>query len=106
MVWIGPMKRLPILLATLVVACKTKAPPEPRHDPQPQTQGQAQPMVPAAASTMTVAHVQVSPDDPMHGNFTLDMATAGLPPGDLTATIDSTHGKLTCKLFADKAPIT
>ncbi len=61
----------------------------------------------AAPSVMVVATVPVSPDDPVHGHFTIDDATKGLPAGDtLTATIDSSHGKLTCRLYADKAPIT
>jgi peptidyl-prolyl cis-trans isomerase A (cyclophilin A) len=56
---------------------------------------------------MTVAKVPISPDDPVHGQFNLDDATKGLPPGDvLTATIDTSHGKLTCKLLQDDAPIT
>jgi peptidyl-prolyl cis-trans isomerase A (cyclophilin A) len=37
----------------------------------------------------------------------MDDATHGLPPGDqLTATIDTSHGKMSCRLLADKAPIT
>lgn len=101
------MKRA-ILLA-FVVACRTEAAPEPRPDPTPQTQTQTQggTLTPAAATTMSVAQVPISPDDPVHGNFTLDDATKGLPPGgDLTATIDTSHGKLTCHLLPNKAPIT
>ncbi|WP_235880044.1 peptidylprolyl isomerase [Polyangium aurulentum] len=47
------------------------------------------------------------PSDPLEGKWTLDDAVAGLPPGEtLTATIETDHGTLACKLFADKAPIT
>ena len=54
-----------------------------------------------------VATVPVSPDDPAHGKFTLDDATKGLPAGkQLAATIETSLGKLECKLFDDKAPIT
>jgi len=61
----------------------------------------------AAGSTMTVASVPISPDDPVRGKFSLADATKGLAPtGDLTATIDTSHGKMTCKLLSDKAPIT
>ncbi len=98
------------LCVLVVVGCRTEAAPEPRPDPKPQTQTQPQgggTMTPAAATTMTVATVPISPDDPVHGKFTLDDATKGLAPtGGLTATIDTSHGKLTCRLLADKAPIT
>jgi len=53
------------------------------------------------------ASVTPSPDDPLKGKFTLEDATKGLPAGkELVATIDTSMGKLECKLFADKAPIT
>jgi len=49
----------------------------------------------------------VSPDDPLHGKFSLDDATAGLAgKGPLTAEIDTDLGKLECDLYDDKAPIT
>ena len=56
---------------------------------------------------MKVATVPISPDDPVHGQFSLDDATKGLPAGDvLKATFDTSHGKITCTLLQDKAPIT
>jgi peptidyl-prolyl cis-trans isomerase A (cyclophilin A) len=94
------------------VACRTEGAPEPRPDPETTAQqGHTPVQLPAAATgaptVMTVAHVAVSPDDPLHGQFGLDDATKGLPVGDtLTATIDTSHGKMTCKLLQDKAPIT
>ena len=45
--------------------------------------------------------------DPMHGQFTLAQATAGLPPGNtLVADIETSMGTFTCQLLADRAPIT
>ena len=102
-------------MAVLLCACRTEGPPEPHPDPQPQTQETPQPTVSTsvgsnsgpAAPARKVAQVPVSPDDPVHGSFSLDDATHGLPPGDqLTATIDTSHGKMSCRLLADKAPIT
>ena len=60
-----------------------------------------------AAMKRPVNTVQPSPDDPLKGNFTLDDATHGLPPGkQLLATIETSMGKIECKLYDDKAPIT
>ena len=45
--------------------------------------------------------------DPMSGQFTLADATKGITgSGALIATINTTNGTLSCKLFEDKAPIT
>jgi peptidyl-prolyl cis-trans isomerase A (cyclophilin A) len=53
------------------------------------------------------ATVPVSSDDPVKGVWSLDDATKGLPAGkELVATIETSLGKLECKLFDDKAPIT
>jgi peptidyl-prolyl cis-trans isomerase A (cyclophilin A) len=54
-----------------------------------------------------VATVQPSPDDPLAGKFTLDMAVAGLTgKGPLVAEIKTELGKLDCELYDDRAPIT
>jgi len=54
-----------------------------------------------------VATVPVSPDDPLKGVFTLADATQGVSgSGALIATIDTDLGKLDCKLYDDKAPLT
>jgi peptidyl-prolyl cis-trans isomerase A (cyclophilin A) len=54
-----------------------------------------------------VATVTPSPDDPLHGNFSLADATQGVSgSGPLVATIDTDLGKLDCTLYEDKAPIT
>jgi peptidyl-prolyl cis-trans isomerase A (cyclophilin A) len=53
------------------------------------------------------AAVQPSPDDPLAGKFNLEDATKGLPAGkEIVATIETSMGKLECKLFDDRAPIT
>ncbi len=54
-----------------------------------------------------VAKVPVSPDDPLHGKFTLADATKGLKgKGELLADIVTDKGKLTCTLYDKRAPIT
>jgi peptidyl-prolyl cis-trans isomerase A (cyclophilin A) len=54
-----------------------------------------------------VAAVQPSPDDPLGGKFTLEMAVAGLTgKGPLLAEIKTELGKLECDLYDDRAPIT
>jgi peptidyl-prolyl cis-trans isomerase A (cyclophilin A) len=46
-------------------------------------------------------------DDPLAGRFDLAAATAELGPGDtLVASIRTSHGVLSCELFADRAPNT
>lgn len=53
------------------------------------------------------AEVATAPDDPQKGAWTLADATKDLPgDGPLVATITTSLGKLECKLFDDKAPIT
>jgi peptidyl-prolyl cis-trans isomerase A (cyclophilin A) len=49
----------------------------------------------------------VSGDDPLHGKFSLDDATANLAgKGPLVAEIETDEGKLVCDLYDDKAPVT
>ena len=113
------MKRTLLLAPFVIAACRTEAAPEPHPDPQPvQTQaatttssaptgagGRAQAQ--QQLGPQPVAQVPVSPDDPVHGKFDLADATKGMSAGDkITATIDTSHGKLTCSLLADKAPLT
>ncbi|APR78040.1 Peptidyl-prolyl cis-trans isomerase [Minicystis rosea] len=51
--------------------------------------------------------VEPSPDDPLHGKWTLAEATSGLPPGkSLVAVLETTKGSLECKLFDRQAPLT
>jgi peptidyl-prolyl cis-trans isomerase A (cyclophilin A) len=62
---------------------------------------------PAATAPAAAATVEVSPDDPLAGKFTLADATKNIKgTGALVARIDTSMGALDCKLFDDKAPIT
>lgn len=62
---------------------------------------------PAATPTPQAPQVPVSDDDPLHGKFTLDDATANLAgKGALLAEMETDEGKLVCELYDDKAPIT
>jgi peptidyl-prolyl cis-trans isomerase A (cyclophilin A) len=59
----------------------------------------------AAAAPGTV--VQHGGADPLAGKFSMADATSGLKgSGPVTATIDTSNGPLTCKLYDDKAPNT
>jgi len=108
------------LVASLVASAATliacNAPPEPMPDPSATQKPVATarprptpppPSGPRVVKAQPVASVKVSDDDPVKGKWTLEDATAGLPKGDtLVATIETDLGKLECKLFDDKAPIT
>jgi peptidyl-prolyl cis-trans isomerase A (cyclophilin A) len=99
--------------AISVLACRTGAAPEPSPENPP-------PRAPAATTTTTQA-AQPAPappppppprtgtagPDPLGGKFTLADATKDLPgTGPLTATIDTSMGKISCRLYDDKAPNT
>jgi peptidyl-prolyl cis-trans isomerase A (cyclophilin A) len=59
------------------------------------------------AERATDVPVDVGDSDPDAGTWTLDKATAGLPPGkQLFADIVTEAGTVTCELAADRAPIT
>jgi peptidyl-prolyl cis-trans isomerase A (cyclophilin A) len=101
-----------VSLGALAFACRSAAPePEPtpaqtpeRTEPAPAPPPPPSPAQPAAKPAPTA---QVSPDDPLKGQFSLADATKGLPEkGDLVANIQTELGKLECELYADKAPIT
>jgi peptidyl-prolyl cis-trans isomerase A (cyclophilin A) len=87
------MRRLLLALPLVVLACE-KSPPEivsknPSSSEAPKPAG-------GGAST---------PAEPVTGPISLEAATAGLPgAGKLVADIETDQGKLTCKLFDDKAP--
>lgn len=75
----------------------------PASEPAPEAPSPA-PLRPVVPHTGTV---QPSPDDPLHGRFTLADATRGLPPGGtLVAHIETSLGTLECKLFDQQAPLT
>lgn len=87
------MRRILLVLPLVVLACE-KSPPEiVAKDPQ----GTGAPQ-PGGAGASTAA-------EPASGPIDLKTATAGLAgDGPLTAEIETDQGKLTCKLFDDKAP--
>jgi peptidyl-prolyl cis-trans isomerase A (cyclophilin A) len=107
------------------VACE-KTPAEPASSEQPTAPAKPAPAAAIAASTTTTtsapgsAAVVSSPaptgsgtvvkhegPDPLNGKFSLADATAGLAgSGALTATIDTSNGSMSCKLYDDKAPNT
>jgi peptidyl-prolyl cis-trans isomerase A (cyclophilin A) len=89
----SPENKEPSKAAPTVSQAPTPPPPAPPPGPK----------VPARP----VASVTPSPDDPLHGNFTLADATQSIPgSGPLVATIETDLGKLDCRLYDDKAPIT
>lgn len=70
--------------------------------------GSASTLASAAPKSATLkSTVPVSPDDPLKGKWTLEDATKDLPgKGPLVATIKTSSGDLSCKLYDDKAPTT
>lgn len=114
------MKSLPlrVLWPTLLVlsSCRS-APSEPAPKEEPaKTPSATPPATPPPVSPSPTAPkiparpvVAVTPaaDDPLHGNFSLADATQGLSgSGPLVGVIDTDLGKLECKLYDDKAPLT
>jgi peptidyl-prolyl cis-trans isomerase A (cyclophilin A) len=121
---------LPALALALAAGCQN-SPPEPTPDPpvtppsdrnehtravrparHPTPGDSGGPTRPAGDPPATPPEPPKPPqdppsDDPLKGKFTLADATKGLPPGkQLVATIETSLGKVECKLFDDKAPIT
>lgn len=82
-----------LLLSLALLACE-KSPPEIiGKDPK----GNAPPGAGGAGAN--------APVEPATGPIDLKTAVAGLPPtGQLIADLETDQGKLTCKLFEDKAP--
>ncbi|HYQ41955.1 MAG TPA: peptidylprolyl isomerase [Polyangiaceae bacterium] len=102
------------LLAVAMGACRsTPAEPESHSVLKPTPMEAATPAETAAAASPAptppppAPKAPVSEDDPLHGKFTLDDATANLAgKGPLVAEIETDAGKLVCDLYDDKAPIT
>jgi peptidyl-prolyl cis-trans isomerase A (cyclophilin A) len=95
-----PVRAAPEPQKTAVPPTDQQTAPPPRAEP---------PQPPAKKKVVGHPPVQVkpSPDDPLKGVFTLADATKGLPPGkQILATIETSIGKLECKMWDDKAPIT
>lgn len=56
---------------------------------------------------MVCAQAKAAGSDPHQGKFTLEEATAGLPgSGTLVATLETSKGRLDCRLFDKESPIT
>ena len=101
-----------VLCGLSLFGCKSEAPQEPAaavSEPSEQlgsgNRGRREP--PPGNAMGTPAAAADGTPDPKRGVFTLDDATAGLAgAGPLMATIDTSNGSLSCKLFDDKAPLT
>lgn len=65
------------------------------------------PACPAGSEATAERCVPRARVDPLHGSFSLAEATGGIPgTGPLIASIDTSLGMLSCRLFDDKAPVT
>jgi peptidyl-prolyl cis-trans isomerase A (cyclophilin A) len=104
-----------VAVSVLGAACRTEAVPEPPPAGQsPERAPEKAP--PAATTTTTQATPSATParrptsaasPDPLNGKFTLADATKDIPgSGPLTASIDTSMGKVSCRLYDDKAPNT
>ncbi len=88
-----PARATPDTAPSAAVAAPAPEPPR----PPPQATPEAKP---------AITRQPTSPD-PLAGKFGLAEATRGLPKqGALRAAIETGYGAITCKLFADKAPVT
>jgi peptidyl-prolyl cis-trans isomerase A (cyclophilin A) len=99
-------------LVSAPLACRSE-PPEPtpeerpaiERNPTPEPTPAPKPAEPPAAEKPAAA--PPANGDPLAGKFTLDDAVKGLTgKGSLVAEIATGLGKLECKLFDDKAPVT
>ena len=110
------MKRICLAVSCLLVACEARAPeplftkeepaaPKPVEHVAP-TPPPQQPVAPPTPRPLETRD-PTSPD-PLAGKFSLAQATAGLPGSGkkLNATIETSLGKIECKLSGDKTPQT
>jgi peptidyl-prolyl cis-trans isomerase A (cyclophilin A) len=99
--------RATFVLALVAVGCRTEA-----AEPSSGGTQSTSTSTPPAANTPPPPPKPAPPPkaatpDPLGGKWTLADATKDIPgAGALVATIDTSQGKLTCKLYGDKAPIT
>lgn len=111
---ISPAAALVLVCAALAgAACSKSSPPEPEpvvKDPQATPASSTLPTAAKGAELRTGAGSapnKKAGDDPLDGVFTLADATKNVGgSGALIATLDTSEGKLSCKLLEDKAPIT
>jgi peptidyl-prolyl cis-trans isomerase A (cyclophilin A) len=99
------------IVTSLGLGCRTEAAPEPSANSAPAR-------TPTSAVTTTQATATAPPPppsrptaaagpDPLGGKFSLADATKDIPgTGPLSATIDTSAGTVTCRLYDDKAPNT
>lgn len=104
--------RWPMFLVALgggLCACN-QTPPEP-DSTGPAASASAQAPASSATAPGSVASLETPARarqevQPVSGDFTLAMATEGLPgDGPLVAALETSLGSLSCELYADKAPL-
>jgi peptidyl-prolyl cis-trans isomerase A (cyclophilin A) len=103
------MHRHVALTAMLLLAGCNTGPAEPTEGTQPvtNTQAPAPPPPPKAPDPPPPEPKAKAAADPLDGKWTLADATKDIKgTGPLVATLDTSKGKLTCKLYDDKAPVT
>jgi peptidyl-prolyl cis-trans isomerase A (cyclophilin A) len=102
----------PVAFLTLAapLGCRTEAPPEPSSETRSQPTSATTTTQAAAAPTPPAPPVRAASaagPDPLGGKFTLADATKDIHgSGPLTATIDTSMGKVSCHLYDDRAPNT
>jgi peptidyl-prolyl cis-trans isomerase A (cyclophilin A) len=82
------------VLAVFSISCRRT--PEPSVEKSPEEGKNGEPRTEAVSEKI----------EPVSGPISLDKALAGLGKGTLVAEINTDKGRLTCKLFEDKAPVT
>lgn len=99
------MHRYTVALALLLSACHSE-PVEPMASAQTAATPASTPDNPPAPKPAP-SPPKAKNADPLDGKWTLADATSDIKgSGALVATLDTTKGKLLCKLYDDKAPIT
>jgi peptidyl-prolyl cis-trans isomerase A (cyclophilin A) len=99
-----PSRPVAVVIAAAVLAACHSEPPEATNAAQPNTPPPTDNTPPPAAKPPPP---KAKGADPLAGKWTLADATSDIKgTGALLASIDTSQGKLTCKLYEDKAPIT
>jgi peptidyl-prolyl cis-trans isomerase A (cyclophilin A) len=101
------MHRYTVAIALALTACHSD-PIEPMASAQGSTPPATTPQTPPPPPPPPKAPPPSAKSaDPLQGKWTLADATADIKgTGALVATLDTSKGKLTCKLYDDKAPLT